>query len=124
MITAIERWEQTEQWKDNGGRFIPHPATWLNQRRWEDEVPAAGKRKPTVTAQQYEQRDYSLVQAEIEAELEREMEEYMRAERMKQESAINNSEQGIKTESECENLGFFVTVSIIRIRRRGKPLRT
>lgn len=104
MLKAIERWKQTEQWREDGGRYIPHPSTWLYRKRWEDEVPAAGKRKPTVTAQQYEQRDYSLVQAEIEAELEREMEEYMRAERMKQESAINNSEQGIKTESECENI--------------------
>ena len=25
------------QWLRDGGQFIPHPATWLNQRRWEDE---------------------------------------------------------------------------------------
>jgi hypothetical protein len=24
-------------WGKDGGAFIPHPATWLNQRRWEDE---------------------------------------------------------------------------------------
>ena len=27
-------------WKDAEERFIPHPATYLNQRRWEDEVGA------------------------------------------------------------------------------------
>jgi hypothetical protein len=25
------------QWLREGGRFIPNPATWLNQERWGDE---------------------------------------------------------------------------------------
>jgi hypothetical protein len=25
------------EWTKDGGQFIPHPATWLNQKRWEDE---------------------------------------------------------------------------------------
>lgn len=25
------------QWEKDNGEFIPHPATWLNQSRWEDE---------------------------------------------------------------------------------------
>uniref|UniRef100_A0AAU6W4K6 Phage replication protein n=1 Tax=Pseudomonas phage Aurca01 TaxID=3138527 RepID=A0AAU6W4K6_9VIRU len=25
-------------WTKDGGQFIPHPATWLNGKRWEDEV--------------------------------------------------------------------------------------
>src|SRR3990167_9771089 len=28
----------SEQWVKDNGQFIPHPATWLNQRRWEDEA--------------------------------------------------------------------------------------
>ena len=24
-------------WQKEGGRFVPQPATYLNQRRWEDE---------------------------------------------------------------------------------------
>ena len=39
LMTGLERWKQTEQWQKEGGRFIPHPATFLNQRRWEDEPP-------------------------------------------------------------------------------------
>jgi hypothetical protein len=27
-----------ESWTKDNGKFIPHPATYLNQRRWEDEV--------------------------------------------------------------------------------------
>ena len=36
MLDAIERNKQTKQWQSR--RFIPHPATWLNQERWNDEV--------------------------------------------------------------------------------------
>ncbi|RXT72271.1 phage replication protein [Pseudomonas syringae] len=28
-------------WTKDGGQFIPHPATWLNGKRWEDEVQPA-----------------------------------------------------------------------------------
>ena len=39
MLTAIEWQRNTRQWRENNGQFIPHPSTWLNQRRWEDERP-------------------------------------------------------------------------------------
>lgn len=38
MVQAIERQKQTDQWQRDGGQFIPNPATWLNQKRWEDET--------------------------------------------------------------------------------------
>lgn len=28
------------EWTKDGGQFIPHPATWLNGKRWEDEIKA------------------------------------------------------------------------------------
>lgn len=28
----------SKQWTKNGGQYIPNPATWLNQGRWDDEV--------------------------------------------------------------------------------------
>ena len=81
MIAAIGKWKMTDQWNEAGGQFIPHPATWLNQRRWEDELPKPGKQKPTVIAQMYEQRDYSGVDAELMAMQDREMEERIMAKR-------------------------------------------
>ena len=33
---SIVRYKNTDQWKTL--RYVPHPATWLNQERWEDEV--------------------------------------------------------------------------------------
>lgn len=38
MLSAIEKQKKSEQWTKDGGQFIPHPATWLNQHRWEDEM--------------------------------------------------------------------------------------
>ncbi len=49
ILAAVERWKSTYEWQCDGGRFIPYPATFLNGRRWEDQVPepsVAGKEKP------------------------------------------------------------------------------
>jgi len=39
LMAALERAKASEQWQRDGGKFIPHPATWLNKRRFEDEAP-------------------------------------------------------------------------------------
>ena len=38
MLSALARQAASEQWRKDGGQFIPYPATWLNARRWEDEI--------------------------------------------------------------------------------------
>lgn len=38
MMSAISVQKQSRQWRENNGQYIPNPATWLNQRRWEDEL--------------------------------------------------------------------------------------
>lgn len=38
LLKAIAAQAETEQWKKDGGRFVPHLATWLKGKRWEDEV--------------------------------------------------------------------------------------
>ena len=40
VLTAIESQSASDQWRKDGGQFIPNPATWLNQRRWEDGATA------------------------------------------------------------------------------------
>lgn len=37
MAAALELDKQSRQWTKDDGDYIPYPATWLNQRRWEDE---------------------------------------------------------------------------------------
>lgn len=40
---TIKAWASSEQWTKDDGQFIPMPATWLNQKRWQDEAPRAAK---------------------------------------------------------------------------------
>ncbi len=37
ILADVERRKQGEAWRKQGGAFIPHPSTYLNGRRWEDE---------------------------------------------------------------------------------------
>ena len=38
LLAAVERQVASEGWRRDGGAFIPHAATWLRGRRWEDEI--------------------------------------------------------------------------------------
>lgn len=39
ILRAEEYQKGCDQWTRDSGQYIPNPATWLNQRRWEDEMP-------------------------------------------------------------------------------------
>lgn len=41
ILEKLELYKQSEAWLKDGGQFIPYPATWLNGRRWEDEITPA-----------------------------------------------------------------------------------
>jgi hypothetical protein len=38
ILKAIEVQKTQEDWIEQKGKYIPLPATWLNNRRWEDEI--------------------------------------------------------------------------------------
>jgi len=38
ILASLEVAKSSDGWKKDGGRFIPHATTWLNGRRWEDEI--------------------------------------------------------------------------------------
>lgn len=38
MLNAIHFQRSSDAWQRDGGQYIPNPATWLNQGRWQDEV--------------------------------------------------------------------------------------
>lgn len=40
ILASLHKHKQSQEWQKDGGQFVPHPATWLNGRRWEDEVSA------------------------------------------------------------------------------------
>ena len=37
MLSKIEQAKRTPEWMKEGGQFIPHPATWLKSKGWEDD---------------------------------------------------------------------------------------
>lgn len=42
MVKAIQTQRSSPDWTKDGGQFIPHLATWLNQGRWMDEPGTSG----------------------------------------------------------------------------------
>lgn len=53
---GLARAKASKEWAKDGGEFIPHPATWLNGRRWEDDytpanvIPIGGMEANTASA--------------------------------------------------------------------------
>ena len=39
LLEAIKKQKKSAQWAKDNGQFIPYPATWLNGKRWEDDLP-------------------------------------------------------------------------------------
>lgn len=48
MNQKIAIQNQSSQWSENDGKFIPSPSKWLNEKRWEDEPMVSEKRDPTM----------------------------------------------------------------------------
>jgi hypothetical protein len=48
LMAGLERQKVSADWQKDGGQFIPHPATWLNGRRWEDQPTGTAAAKTTV----------------------------------------------------------------------------
>lgn len=47
IISDVQCRSKSEEWTKASGQYIPHPATYLNQQRWEDE----DAQKPAITQQ-------------------------------------------------------------------------
>lgn len=41
ILEAVELQKKGVGWLQNDGMYIPHPSTWLNQKRWLDETQKA-----------------------------------------------------------------------------------
>jgi hypothetical protein len=39
VLAGLNRWKNSEAWAKDSGRWIPEPARWLTDRRWQ-EYPA------------------------------------------------------------------------------------
>ena len=54
LLSALEQQKRSDQWTRDGGRYIPNPATWLNQGRWQDEVSPPAAAKPGQNVQRHD----------------------------------------------------------------------
>jgi hypothetical protein len=59
IMSALDAHKAREEWCRDGGKYVPHPTSWLNQRRWEDEgvaavgpLPAPARSSEAVLAEQ------------------------------------------------------------------------
>ncbi|WP_404299807.1 DUF1376 domain-containing protein [Alicycliphilus denitrificans] len=48
MLAAIAEQAKSAQWLREGGQYIPHPSTWLNEGRWQDEVGGTATGAPAL----------------------------------------------------------------------------
>jgi len=52
ILKDIEFKKSSPSWTKDGGQFVPNPATYLNQRRWEDSGGAIFGAKPALNKQE------------------------------------------------------------------------
>lgn len=50
MLKTLRAARESDQWKADGGKYIPNPSTWLNQERWSDDVSTYTRRAVRQTA--------------------------------------------------------------------------
>ena len=48
LVKAVEASISTPDWQKDGGKYIPHAATWLNGKRWQDETTTSTSRQMTA----------------------------------------------------------------------------
>lgn len=46
IIESLKLAIKSDGWTKDNGKFIPHPSTWLNGKRWEDELTVKVENKP------------------------------------------------------------------------------
>ena len=46
IMESLEEHKKSQQWQKDDGKFIPHPSTWLNQERWNDELKVKNNKNP------------------------------------------------------------------------------
>lgn len=72
MVDGIDKAKKSQQWQEEHGRYIPNPATWLNQGRWDDELTAASVSGGSNTAKY---NDFDADEA-LDRALKRSLEKY------------------------------------------------
>ena len=54
IISDVEARKTSRDWTKDGGQYIPNPSTYLNQRRWEDEIQTVKAKETSMDLSAYE----------------------------------------------------------------------
>jgi hypothetical protein len=71
IVDAVMAYKQTKQWQQEDGKYVPYPANFLRNRRWEDEVPKQAQQQQT---QQKREKYYKKLKVRQDAEAEARLE--------------------------------------------------
>lgn len=63
ILDDVGRRARSRAWTKDGGEFIPHPATYLNGHRWEDELEPASGPEPWEREPIYSDADFDATGA-------------------------------------------------------------
>lgn len=48
LMDKLQMFKKTKDWQKEEGKYIPYPSTWINQKRWEDELTEKDFKKVTT----------------------------------------------------------------------------
>jgi hypothetical protein len=68
IMGALSVQRMCHDWTKENGQFIPHPTTWLNQGRWEDEINVQHNNGIDTQSRSHATPELIAMQARIEAE--------------------------------------------------------
>lgn len=57
MMASLSQAKSSYDWQKNNGQYIPYPSTWLNGRRWEDEL--SNVSQPQSHIEEKKQNEYN-----------------------------------------------------------------
>lgn len=64
MMASLSQAKNSYDWQKNGGQYIPYPSTWLNGRRWEDELATVSQPQPHTSEKN--QNEYNETSKDFE----------------------------------------------------------
>ena len=62
IMRAVSAQTQSDQWRRDGGQFIPYPTTWLNGERWEDSLEHVANTKPREPTPNYDDGEPDFIE--------------------------------------------------------------
>ena len=61
ILEQLEKWKASGDWTKEGGRYVPHPTTWINGERWNDEPYGYGSTGYNWREEEDRPKDWSTV---------------------------------------------------------------